>query len=194
MMNLVFSLIAAENFIENHNLSFDMGYTLTGIQNNGFGFGINYEQKITRFTAVKAGFSHMTLYPEGLDCNVTTVGISLDGLLYPFGKGLDKLYIGIGSGADFAIFSTLEKQERLMKDSIIFLRPSIGWKQRIYDYVMLDFFFMYNIMISEPDPLAYQAGIVSNSIRSGIKIKINIKKLYTMFKKGKQKETPIRKL
>ncbi|MDE5898336.1 MAG: hypothetical protein K2H09_03605 [Treponemataceae bacterium] len=43
-----------------HIFSLDLSYALTGFRNNGWGIGINYEQKIFRYLSIKAGISSIT--------------------------------------------------------------------------------------------------------------------------------------
>jgi hypothetical protein len=81
--------------------SLETRYLLSGIQNNGWGLGFSVEQKIFNYFSIKGTFLHTTFTTdvEGVDC--TSVGLSLFANYYPFGRGLDLLYMGTGSGIDF---------------------------------------------------------------------------------------------
>lgn len=91
----------SESFVGKRILSFDFGYLSTGLRNQGWGLGFNYEFQLFDFLSIKPGFSHMTIWPKDLDLTITTVGLNLNLLYYPFNKGLEWLYIGGGIGTDF---------------------------------------------------------------------------------------------
>lgn len=98
------SASGAEQSAGRRIFSFDLGYLGTGLKNNGWGLGVSYEAALLSRLAVKGGFSHMTMMPKDSGMTVTTVGIQLEALCYPFGRGLDWLYVGAGCGTDFLMY------------------------------------------------------------------------------------------
>lgn len=167
-----------KSFANKSIFSFDLGYLGTGIKNNGWGLGLSYEHSIFNYSAIKGSFSHMTMYPKEIDSLVTTVGIKLEGLFYPFGSGLDKLYIGFGGGSDFLMYDRKDENGKSENDVVITIYPEIGWKQNFFDYVMVDVFFGYRILLNEPSLLSYQADLVDSGIKYGVRVKFNIVKIW----------------
>lgn len=153
-----------------------------GLSKNGWGLGVSYERSLFRYFAAKGSFSHMTVYPKDIDTTVTTVGIKLETLLYPFGSGLDKLYLGFGGGTDFLMYTQKDENGDEIKDSIITIYPEIGWKQNFQDYVMADIFFGYRILISDPKSLSYKADLVDSGIKYGARLKFNLGKIWRWIK------------
>jgi hypothetical protein len=62
------------------------------------------------------------------DVYCTSVNISLFVNYYPFGNGLDKLYIGLGGGCDFMNYFGGGEIPSNAEDTLIFITPRIGWK------------------------------------------------------------------
>ena len=94
------------NFIGKHIVSFDL--ITMGLSNLelGWGVGVNYEQEIFDFLAVKGEFDHWSMFPyNNYFDNVVGVGVTLEVLYYPFGNGLDKLYVGLGNGTEFIMYN-----------------------------------------------------------------------------------------
>jgi hypothetical protein len=120
----------------NHLLAPDLAYSVTGLMNQGWGIGVSYEEKIFRFLSVKGTFGHMTFLTGIEDVYCTSVNISLFVNYYPFGNGLDKLYIGVGNGCDS--FRRVEKVPSDAEDILIFITPRIGWKFIPGKYFMID--------------------------------------------------------
>lgn len=168
------------SFIGKSIFSFDLGYLGTGLKNNGWGFGLSYERSIFDYLAVKGNFSHMTMFAKNIETRVTTVGIRLEALFYPFGSGLDKLYLGFGGGTDFLMY--IDKESEDSKDTIITVYPEIGWKQNFLNYVMVDVFFGYRILVNEPSLFSWQADLVDSGVEYGIRIKFNLKEIWSFVK------------
>lgn len=168
------------SFIGKSIFSFDLGYLGTGLKNNGWGFGISYERSVFDYLAMKGNFSHMTMFAKNIETRVTTVGIRLEALFYPFGSGLDKLYLGFGGGTDFLMY--IDKESEGSKDTIITVYPEIGWKQNFLNYVMVDVFFGYRILVNEPSLFSWQADLVDSGVEYGIKIKFNLKEIWSFVK------------
>lgn len=167
----------AESFVGKKIFSLDLGYLQTGLENRGWGLGVNYEIQMFKFLSLRPAFSHMTLWPKETDLVVTTVGVKADVLFYPFFKGLDGPYIGTGMGTDFVMFSNSNMQK---ETAITVAAPIVGWKFSILDYVFIDPFLSYRILINRSDLNSPQvADYFSNKIKWGIKCKINLSKIFT---------------
>lgn len=163
----------AESFVGKDILSFDLGYLGTGLRNNGWGLGLSYEAALLPRLAVKGSFSHMTLKPSGAGMTVTTVGLQLETLCYPFARGLDWLYVGGGCGTDFIMYSGGALADGEQNDVLITLLGEIGWKQNFFDYVMADAFIGYRLPLNDGDN-AFSNKITRKGLRYGIHIKLNL--------------------
>ncbi|MBD5446855.1 MAG: hypothetical protein HDR32_03745 [Treponema sp.] len=163
----------AESFVGKDILSLDLGYLGTGLRNNGWGLGLSYEAALLPRLAVKGSFSHMTLKPSGSGMTVTTVGLQLEALCYPFARGLDWLYVGGGCGTDFIMYNGNALPDREQSDALITLLGEIGWKQNFFDYVMADAFVGYRLPLNDGDN-AFSNKITRKGLRYGIHIKLNL--------------------
>ena len=166
------------NFKENRIFSLDTAYLLSGLKNNGWGFGLGYEQLVLPFLSVKGDFSHTTIFPTRYDATITTVGISLNTFYYPFNKGLNFLYIGFGCRTDFLMYSGDDVPSDHKKDSLIRFTPKIGWKQSIYDYVLVDIYYSYRFSVFSSDLPDSVTDITSNGNGFGVKLKFNLQKIF----------------
>lgn len=127
--------------------SFDFNYLLTGLTNNGVGLGVKYEHAINNYFSVKGGFGHIT-FKTGIDdvyCTSIHLSLSLHG--YLFGKGLNKLYFGIGAGADFMNYFGEGIVPETGKDTILNVTPNIGYKLFAFKYLLFDFNVGYKINV-----------------------------------------------
>lgn len=167
----------AETFAGKRILSFDLGYLGTGLKNNGWGLGLSYEAELLRRLAVKGGFSHMSLWPSDSDMTVTTVGIQLEALCYPFGRGLDWLYVGGACGTDFIMYKGGAVADGKQNDAIISLLGEIGWKQNFFDYVMADAFFGYRFPLNHGDQ-AFSSKITRRGFEYGVRVKLNLPMIF----------------
>jgi hypothetical protein len=131
------SLTHAETGID-HLFSLNFTYSITALQNQGVGLGLNYEEKIFEFLSVKGTFGHMTFLTGIEDVYCTSVNISLFVNYYPFGNGLDKLYIGAGNGCDFMNYFGSGEVPPDAEDTLIFITPVLGWKFIAAKYFMID--------------------------------------------------------
>ena len=169
-----------ESFVGDSIFSLDLGYMGTGIKNNGWGAGIRWEKELFRFFSIRPGFSHMSLFPLDLDYNIITVGIELEALFYPFGRGLDRLYLGIAQGCEFLMYPGKADDQN---DSAIYILPEIGWKQNFLNYVMLDVFINYRIYLNSDDiNPAVMNNVLDTGFQYGAKIRINLKKLFSLWR------------
>jgi hypothetical protein len=149
LIPLVFTapLTHAETGID-HLLSLDLAYSITALRNQGAGLGLNYEEKILRFLSVKGTLGHMTFLTGIEDVYCTSVNISLFANYYPFGNGLDKLYIGLGNGCDFMNYFGGGEVPSNAEDVLIFITPRLGWKFTL-KYFMLDISYGYKFVVAD---------------------------------------------
>jgi len=172
------------NFKEKRIFSLDTAYLLSGLKNNGWGLGLAYEQLVIPFLSIKGDFSHTTIFPTSYDTTITTVGISLNTFYYPFNKGLNFLYIGFGCRTDFLMYSGDAVPSDHKKDALIRLAPQIGWKQSIYDYVLIDIYYSYRFSVLSNDLPNFVTDITNNGNGFSVKLKFNLQKIFkTIFKK-----------
>ncbi len=169
------------SFFGNSIFSFDLGYLREGLKNNGWGLGLSYERNIFNYFAMKGSFSHMTFSSKSIDSRITTVGIKLEALAYLFGSGLDKLYIGFGGGTDFLMY--IDKKDENEKDTVITIYPELGWKQNIFNFMMVDIFCGYRILMNKPSDLSWQADLVENGFEYGLRLKFNLGKIWNLLRK-----------
>jgi hypothetical protein len=134
-----------------HLFSLDMAYSVTGFMNQGWGLGLGYEKKIFNCLSVKGTFGHMTFLTGIEDVYCTSVNISLFVNYYPFGKGLDTFYIGLGNGSDFMHYFGSGEIPPDAQDVLIFITPRIGWKFNIKKYVMIDLSAGYKFIVVDAD-------------------------------------------
>jgi hypothetical protein len=159
-----------------HLLSLDLAYSATGLMNQGWGIGLSFEEKIFRFLSVKGTFGHMTFLTGIDDVYCTSVNISLFVNYYPFGNGLDKLYIGLGNGVDFMQYFGGGEVPANAEDTLIFITPRMGWKFIIRKYFMIDVFAGYKFVVVD----AYNYSEIKNYTNAGpqfgLGFKISFKK------------------
>jgi hypothetical protein len=132
-------------------LSLDLAYSVTGFMHQGWGFGLGYERKIFDYVSAKGTFGHMTFLTGIEDVRCTSVNISLFINYYPFGNGLDKLYIGLGSGCDFMNYFGGGEASPATNDALIHITPRIGWKLNIKKYAMIDLSAGYKFIVVDAD-------------------------------------------
>ncbi len=162
-------------------LSFDTGYLARSLKNNGWGIGISYEQEIYKGFAIKAGFSHTSMWLKNPKIIVTTVGISADALYYPFRLGLDWLYFGGKCYTDFLMYNGSSISEENKDDTVISLMPQIGCKLSFEDIMMIDGFVGYSFIINSRNHTELIKDKVKNSFEYGIKFRINLRNLINQF-------------
>lgn len=155
-----------------HILSFDLGYLGTGLKHNGLGLGLSYETTVLRYLAVKGGFSHMTMRPAGSGMTVTTVGMEAEALCYPFGRGLEWLYLGAGNGTDFFVYKG-DELDGEQKDTLLTLIGEIGWKQHFFGLVMADTFVCYRLPLNDTIN-SFTDKTTRKGLSYGIRLHLNI--------------------
>lgn len=166
------------NFKEKRIFSLDTAYLLSGLKNNGWGLGLGYEQLVLPFLSIKSDFSHVTIFPTSYDVTITTVGISLNAFYYPLNKGLNFLYVGVGCRTDFLMYSGDDVPSDHKKNSLTRFTPKIGWKQTIYDYLLVDIYYCYRFSVFSSDLPDSVADIKSNGNGFGVKLKFNLQKIF----------------
>jgi hypothetical protein len=146
-----------------HLYSLDLAYSATGLMNQGWGIGLSYEEKIFRFLSVKGTFGHMTFLTGIEDVYCTSVNISLFVNYYPFGNGLDKLYIGLGNGCDFMNYFGDGEVPSNAEDSLISIIPRAGWKFKPTKYFAIDVVTGYKFVVVD----AYNYHKIKNYTNAG---------------------------
>ena len=81
------------------------------------------------------------------DVYCTSVSISLFANYYPFGNGLDKLYIGLGNGCDFMHYFGSVEVPPNAEDILIFITPKIGWKFTLKNIFLIDISVGYKFVV-----------------------------------------------
>lgn len=146
--------------------SLDTDLTITALKNFGYGIGINYEYKLTDFLSIKPGFGHMVCF---LNTTVVTVDLQLFLNCYPLSGGLDKLYIGLGSGCDFLMYPD---KEDMPQDTAISITPVLGWKWKILKYLMVEPFIGWKFYIMETNNYDKVKNYLNDGFQWGIKLKL----------------------
>jgi len=111
-------------------ISLDANFTMAALRNNGFGVGVNYERKLTDFLSIRPGIGSMVFFSE---VTIVTVNLQLFFYYYPLSNGLDKLYVGLGNGFDFIIYTN-----DIPNDKIYSLTPVLGWKWRALRFLIIE--------------------------------------------------------
>ncbi|MBQ5998216.1 MAG: hypothetical protein IJL70_01950 [Treponema sp.] len=168
------------NHALSHLFSFDLGYTLTSWQNNGWGIGCNYEQKIWRYFSIRGTLATQTIKIGKSDTWSTGYETDLNFFCYPFGKGLEWLYLGCGGGSDFLFYSG-DKVPETNFDIIFSVTPSIGWKQIFFKNFMIDTNVGYRFIIDNTNNYEDSDELVRSGIQVGIRVHIFWRKLLKSF-------------
>jgi hypothetical protein len=164
--------------------SLETGYLFTGMQNNGWGLGFSIEQEVFDYLSVKGTFSHMTFTTAVDDVYCTSVGLSLYANYYPFGRGLNLLYVGAGSGIDFLNYFGSGTVPAVPRDTVISAIPVIGWKQNFPALTfsgltvgsMIDVYSGWQFVVSNTGNLPDDTDYTSRGWLFGIKIRVFIEK------------------
>ena len=77
----------------------------------------------------------------------------------------------------FLMYSGGDVLREKRKDSLIYIFPSIGWKQNLYDYVLIDIFYGYRFSIFDEDLPAFASEMTGKGGEAGIKVKLNLQKI-----------------
>lgn len=177
------SLTINEHFLDNSIISFNIKFTGLGIKELGWGFGISWERKITRFNSCNFGFNHKTIWLKKNDINnIVFVGVNLDALFYPLGHGLDKLYVGIGGRTDFLHYNGKNVPIDYQQNSVIYIHPQIGWKQNFQNYVLVDVHIGYSYIINKKEIYPDARYYITQGVEYGLSTHFNLVKIYLWFK------------
>jgi hypothetical protein len=156
----------------NRLISLDLGYSLTGFTNSGWGIGANYERALLRFLSVKGGIGHMTFQTDIDDVYCTSVTVSLFAHYYPLAGGLDKSYIGLGCSADFMHYFGDGALPDNPADTLISIIPVTGWKWYVLRPLMIDIHAGYKFVIPGAENYAKIKEYVNAGVQFGIGFKI----------------------
>ena len=162
----------------------DLSYSLTGLMNHGWGIGLSYERKLFDYISVKGNFGHMTFLTGIKDVYNTSVSISAFINYYPFGQGLDKLYISAGNGCDFMNYFGRGELPPEAKDTLIHVTPQIGWKFNVLKFLIIDLSAGYKLVVSNTKN--YRD--IKNYINSGLRFGLDFQILFGGIKKGNKHE------
>lgn len=176
-------------FIGEYILYFDIKgmYYSTETNTAGLGFGVTLERQILPFLSFRAEGANNTMWSFTKDVRTDTITLGFSPLAYPFSRGLDWLYLGFGISTEFLTYRGDDVPKSHERDTVINLTPQIGWKQNLFDYVLLDFFCIYNIEISNTNIPDYAEDLVDNGWEMGVKVKINLSRiLRKIFKRKKE--------
>jgi hypothetical protein len=161
--------------------SLDLSYTLISLQNQGWGIGLNYEKKLFDHISIMGNLGHMTFLTGIKDVYCTSVHFSIFANYYPFGNGLDKLYISVGNGCDFMNYFGSGELPTNALDTLIHITPKIGWKFNIFNYFMIDISAGYKFLIASTQ----NYNEIEKYVNSGLCFGLSFKILFDAFKKGK---------
>ncbi|MDR3283964.1 MAG: hypothetical protein LBS97_02160 [Treponema sp.] len=155
-----------------HLFSLDLGYSLTGLTNSGWGIGINYEQKLLDYLSVKGGIGHMTFLTGQDDVYCASVNISLFLNYYPLGSGLDTVYVGLGGGVDFMNYFGGGPLPDNPEDTLISIIPITGWKWHVLKPLMLDVYVGYKAVIQDAENYRKIKDYVNAGVQFGVGFKV----------------------
>ncbi|GHU03063.1 hypothetical protein FACS1894147_06340 [Spirochaetia bacterium] len=153
-------------------LSLDLTYSAIGLLNHGGGIGFSCEKKINSYLSAAGAFGHMTFLTGMSDVYCTSVHISLFGNYYPFGDGLDKLYISTGGGADFMNYFGNGDLPDTTKDTVLSITAKTGWKFRPLANLMIDVFLSYKYIIVDSENYRGITDYLNGGLQYGIGFKL----------------------
>jgi hypothetical protein len=105
------------------------------------------------------------------DVYCTSVGIALSVNYYPFGSGLDKLYVVLGGGCDFMNYFGKGEVPANAEDVLISLTPGTGWKFIISKYFMMDISAGYKFIVVD----AYNYREIKTYTNAGFQFRLGFK-------------------
>ena len=161
-------------------LSFDLGWLLHGFSRNGIALGVNYERLIVPHFSLRGTMGFMLFNASALDAYAVDVSISLYASWYPLSRMLDRLYVSVGSSADFVCYFGNDSLPDPANEVLVTVTPIVGWKQNIANIVVLDFYGGYSFVVLNSQLFHG----TDEYIRSGIQLGVRVKLLWRP-KKGK---------
>ena len=153
-------------------LSFDLGWFIHGLTNNGVALGVNYERLIVPHFSLRGAAGTMFFNVSALDAYAADVSISLYANWYPLSRMLDKLYVGVGATVDFVCYFGGRTLPDPSEDALVSITPTIGWKQNIANAVVLDFFGGYSFIVFDTQRFHDAGEYIRSGIQLGIRFKI----------------------
>ncbi|MDR1868062.1 MAG: hypothetical protein LBQ77_07340 [Treponema sp.] len=154
----------------NQLFTLDIGYFIAGTRNQGGGLGLKYEHKVFDWFSLKIGFGWTAFKTNTEDVYCTALTTAVFFNYYPFNEGLNKLYIGIGSGCDFLNYFGDGVTPEKSTDTTAFLIPMIGYKYYISKW-MFDVNFGYKIILTNYYQYNLEDFINTTSIQIGVGFK-----------------------
>jgi hypothetical protein len=107
------------------------------------------------------------------DITITIVDLELFLYYYPLGSGLNKLYIGLGSGCGFIMYSD---NADIQDDTTISISPLLGWKWRALKSLMIEPFIGWKFYIFRTNNYENIMNYLNGDFQWGIKFKIFLPK------------------
>lgn len=153
-------------------LSFDLGWLIHGLANNGVALGLNYERLVVPHFSLRTTVGAMLLNVSALDACALDFSISLYANWYPLSRMLDKLYVGVGAIADFMYYFLGAGLPSPPMDALISVMPTIGWKQNIANVVVLDFYGGYSFLAFNTQRFHGADDYIRSGVQLGIRFKI----------------------
>ncbi len=109
-------------------IAIDLGWSTEGLSNEGYGFGISFEQEIFSFLSIKLRHGVVETFKN-------RVGNRVDSFIYiflisynPFNKGLEGPTISLGYGYDNVIASDPDTGETKFNFLVNFIDTYLGYK------------------------------------------------------------------
>jgi hypothetical protein len=103
------------------------------------------------------------------DVTAVTVDVQLFFNYYPLSNGLDKLYMGLGSGCDFIMYP---KEDDIPDDTVISIIPILGWKWKAIKYLMVEPFVGWKFYVNGTNNYKNVNNYLNNGFQWGINLKI----------------------
>ncbi|MEJ5285248.1 MAG: hypothetical protein WHS77_09410 [Brevinematales bacterium] len=119
-------------------IAIDLGWSTEGLSNEGYGFGISFEQEIFSFLSLKLRHGVVETYKN-------RVGNRVDSFIYillvsynPFNKGLEGPAISLGYGYDNVIASDPDTGETKFNFLVNFIDTYVGYKFIIAEKFLIE--------------------------------------------------------
>ena len=153
-------------------LSFDLGWFIHGLTNNGVALGINYERLIVPHFSLRGNAGAMLCNISELDVYAVDISLSFYANWYPLSRMLDKLYVGAGVTGDFMCYFSGSSLPDPPTDELVSITPVIGWKQNIANVVVLDVYGGYSFVVFNSQRINGAEEYIRNGVQLGIRFKI----------------------
>lgn len=158
--------------LEDHGLdnvaSLSIDYTLRNLDNHGFGIDLKLEKKLLKFLSVRGNVSLQTQVDSSSDTNCLGWNGGLNVCGYPFCKGLEWLYGGVGLEVDYFSYDASNNMVNEKNDLVLSIVPSIGWKQFFFRNIMIDVTLGYKCVVANTNNFDSNM----NYVNSGFQVSI----------------------